>query len=53
MFEKNLPRICATMRGGEHYSYKDDTYLLTTTGSYRVGRMYLNKRYISFKLTKL
>ena len=50
---ENVPRICKVMWGGEHYSCKDDTFHLNMIGRYRVARMYLDKQYISFKLTGL
>jgi hypothetical protein len=50
---ENLPRICEAIYGGEQNSCKDDIFRLNTTGSYRVARMYLDKQYISLKLTEL
>ena len=35
------------------YSCKDDVFRLSTTGRYRVARLYLDKQYISFKLSEL
>ena len=48
-----LPRICESMCGNEQYGFKDGDFILNTTGSYRVARLYLDKEYISLKLVEL
>jgi hypothetical protein len=41
------------MCGNEQYSWKDDVFRLTTIGSYKTARHYLDKQYINYKLHEL
>jgi hypothetical protein len=41
------------MCGDEQYSWKDDMFRLTTIGSYKTARLYLDKQYIKYKLHEL
>jgi hypothetical protein len=50
---KRLPSLCAVMCQGEQYTCKDGVFRITTTGSFGVTRLYLNKQYMALKLGEL
>jgi len=45
--------ICESMCGFKQYVCKEGNFRLNTTGSYRGGRLYLDKQYISLRLVDL
>jgi hypothetical protein len=50
---QQLPSLCEAMCGDEQYSWKDGVLSLTTIGSYKTARLYLDKQYINYKLHEL
>jgi hypothetical protein len=50
---QRLPSLCETMCGDEQYSWKNGVFRLTTIGSYKTARLYLDKQYINNKLHEL
>jgi hypothetical protein len=49
----NLARLCDALCDGEQYSCKDGAFRMTTTGNYRVARMYLDKQSFPLKFQEL
>jgi hypothetical protein len=50
---EHLPHLCEAMCNDGHYSCKDGDFRMNTTGSYRVGRVYLGKQFQECKLHEL
>jgi hypothetical protein len=50
---QHLPRLCESMCDDEQYQWKDGMFRLTTIGSYKAARLYLDKKYINYKLHEL
>ena len=48
-----LPRICDSMFGNEQYGCKEGDFILNSTGSYRIARLFLGKQYIGLRLGDL
>ena len=50
---EHLPRLCEAICRGDHYTCKDDLFLLQSAGTYRAARMYLDKQFVRFKFADL
>ena len=48
-----LPRICEALCDDEQFACIDVIFRLTTTGTYRVARLYIEKHYITLKFQDL
>jgi len=49
----NIAALCDALSTNEHFAKKDGDFKMTTTGSYRVARVYLGKQYLSFTYKEL
>jgi len=49
----NISALCAALNKNEHFIKKDGDFRMNTTGSYRVARIYLGKRYMTFSGNEL
>jgi hypothetical protein len=52
---EHLPRICDALCRDEYYICKsqDGRFRMNTTGNYRVARIYIDKKWMAFKLEEL
>jgi hypothetical protein len=52
---EHLPRICDALYRDEYYICisQDGRFRMNTAGSYRVARMYIDKKWMAFKLEEL
>jgi hypothetical protein len=46
---EHLPELCDAVYLGKRYSYKDGEFKLLCSGTESVARLYLNKRFVTFK----
>jgi hypothetical protein len=49
----NIAALCNALSTNEHFSKKDGDFKMNTTGSYRIARVYLGKKYLSFTYGEL
>jgi hypothetical protein len=50
---EQLPRMCNSMCGNEHYAFGVGMFRLITIGTLKAARMYFEKHYLHFKLTEV
>jgi hypothetical protein len=50
---QHLPRMCNSMCGNEHYTFREGLLRLTTIGTLKAVRMYFDRHYLHFKLVEL
>jgi len=50
---ENIATLCNALSTNEHFSKKDGAFKMSTTGSYRIARVYLGKQYLSFTYREL
>ena len=50
---ENIAPLCKALSTNEHFSKKDGDIKMSTTGSYRIARVYLSKQYLSFTYGEL
>jgi len=50
---ENIASLCNALSANEHFSKKDGGLKMSTTGSYRIARVYLGKHYLSFTYGEL
>ena len=50
---ENIATLCNALSTNEHFSKKDGAFKMSTTGSYRIARVYLGKQYFSFTYGEL
>jgi len=50
---ENIATLCNALSTNEHFRKKDGDFKMSTTGSYRIARVYLGKQYLSFTYGEL
>ena len=50
---ENIASLCNALSANEHFSKKDGGLKMSTTGSYRIARVYLGKHYLPFTYGEL